>query len=189
MPIDLKKTGEKMIDSGKKLVTTGKKLQAFANQMQSSSSVLKKNGRFDKSLIKIGNGIKSTSNLLSPIESALRSVSGILKAIIIPTPKVNTKTIKFPVVGKVNFVKSISLTSIKPLAGAANKIESVANNIKNVRTALDTVSNATGDVHNEMPKIQKAMENGASETKGAGDLLIDSGNKIQEAGDLLKTIP
>jgi peptidoglycan hydrolase CwlO-like protein len=184
---DLVQTGKKMKAAGKAQVSMGKKLDGLANQMRSVAKILKTDGKFDKSLIKIKDGINSTSNLLAPVETTLRALAGILRAVTVPSINPNTRTIDIPVVGRVTIVTGITISSTNPLSNVANKVDSVANDISNVRNALNTIANAMNDLHNELPKIQKGVENGADEAENAGDLITQSGDIMQEAGVLISS--
>lgn len=185
MAFDPGKIGKKLVVVGDKQIATGKKLDLSAKELRGVAAALNENERVDKSLGAIENGTRSTRELLMPVSTTLHSIATGLSGISIPTVDFQTKTIDFPVVGKVKFVTGISVSSSHPFRTIGASVESVADNIDNIEKGLKKIADAVKDLQDALPNIKTRILEGTNEMEQGGQDLVMAGTAMKEAGTLL----
>jgi hypothetical protein len=185
MTLDPGKIGKKLVVVGDKQITTGEKLGGSAKELREVAAALNGKQRVDKSLGAIEEGTLSTRELLKPISKTLHSIATSLKGVTIPSIDVDTKSIDFPVVGKVKFVTGVSVSSLHPLRTIGSSVESVADNIDNIEKGLKKIADAVGDLQKALPNIRSRILKGADDMEQGGQSLVEAGTATKEAGTLL----
>jgi len=185
MPFNPAVLGDEMIVAGQKQKSTGAKLAKAAGQLREFSKVLKAGEQLDTSLGSIRTGVRSTRTLLGPVVTALQFIVNALNGVRIPTITPQTRSINFPVIGRVRFVTGITIGSTRPFTSMATRVNTVRANIANIRAALNAIANGLRDVRNELPQIRSNVLNTANEMdRGATDL-IAAGDAMEVAGTQL----
>lgn len=185
MAFDPKGLGDMLVIVGKKQIATGTSLNHSATKVRSVADLLQDNGRVDRSLGSMENGTRATRNLLTPISNALHSTANVLDGISIPTIEFQTQSVDLPVVGRFRFVSSISLSSSRLFRSAAASINSVADDVDDIRGALLSIAAAMADLQNEMPNIRREVLGAAKDMEQGGASLIEAGTVLEEEGILL----
>ena len=185
MAFDPGKVGKKLVVVGDKQIATGKKLDASAKELREVAAALKENERVDKSLGAIESGTRSTRELLLPISTTLHSIATGLNGITIPSVDFDTKTIDFPVVGKVKFVTGLSVSSSHPFRTIGAGVESIADNLDNIEKGLKKIADAVKDLQDALPNIRTRIIAGTNDMEQGGEDLVVAGTAMKDAGTLL----
>jgi hypothetical protein len=185
MPFDPAQIGRKLIVVGEGQVKAGNKLKQCATELREVGATLDDNARVDQALGSIQRATRSIRELLSPIATALHWIAGALDGITVPDVDFDRRQFDIPVIGKVRLVTGITISQKHPLRPIGLSVESVADNLDNVRAGLEEIADGTNDLQDQLPTIQGRILSGADDMEKGGQDLISAGTAMQDAGTLL----
>ena len=114
MAFDPATLGHNLIVVGQKQVATGGKLQTAAGQLHAFGKQLDPGKQIDTSLGSVRTGVTSIRTLLGPVVTALQFIVNTLNGIRVPTLTPVTRSINFPVIGRVRFLTGLTMGSARP---------------------------------------------------------------------------
>ena len=184
MVFDPNAVKSKLGEVGNNHIKTGNKLIHSATEVRTVATALDDDERIATSLGTIETGTRSTRDLLTPVAASLHSVASGLSSITVPSIEFERRELDFGALGRYRVITSISISSTRPLRGIGTNIESVADDLDNVRTALRDIAAATGILQDELPQIRTRLASGADDLEAAGKELVAAGTAIQDVGML-----
>lgn len=177
--------GQKLVEVGDKQIAAGRKMEKAGQELRNWSDKLNGDERIARSLRSIERSVVSVVNLLTPISATLHVVVDGLNKIVIPSLRVRTNTIDFPVVGQVSFVSGVTVSSSRPLRTIASQINAIADNIDNIRDGLLTIASSTEEIHNQLPDMRLRIVDASAELETGGSNLVEAGTAMKDAATLL----
>jgi len=166
-------------------ITTGNKLVESAAELRTMAATLNENERIDRALGSIETGMRSTRDLLAPVATSLHSVATALSNITVPSIQFDRRELDLGPAGIFRVVTGISISSTRPLRAIGTSVESVADDIDNIRTGLRDTASAADTLQDELPRIRTRLLSGADDLEQAGGELVGAGRAIQDVGHLL----
>jgi hypothetical protein len=185
MPFDPVQVGRKLITVGDEQRKTGNKLKHSATELRQIAANLDNNARVYQALDSIKSAARSIRDLMTPVSTALHSIATGLNNVIVPNIDWVKTEFDIPVIGKIKVVTGITRSESRPLSAIGASVETVADNLDNIRGGLGTIADGARDLHDQLPTFKTRILGGADDMENGGQSLIVAGTAMTDAGTML----
>lgn len=185
MAFDPVQVGRKLIAVGEAQRKTGNKLKHSATELRGIAATLDENARVDTALGSIKTAARSIRELLTPVSTALHSIAGALDSVKVPDFGWDKTSFDIPGFGTLKVITGISRSDSRPFRTIGSNVETVADNIDNIRAGLRTIADGAKDLQEQLPGLKTRVLSGADDMEQGGLDLVAAGTAISEAGSML----